>query len=194
MEGQVLLQGCSIKERLDAVIIGTPNNFHRNQTIAAATHGIHILLEKPMAVTNAEAWEMVEAAKRNHVKLMAGCEGHQTRRSSPYPGALDMKGVASAQRDAFSAPGKIPSFGLTTPWPISWPGCGASPAAPCSKSSWPLSMRHAKSRGVLSSTRPSIRAAISAENSVRTSTGMWGTDAPPFRKRSTGLVCSGDPE
>lgn len=62
------------KERLDAVVIATPNNYHRNQVIAAAQRGIHILVEKPMAVTNREAWDMVNAAKANHVKLMVGCD------------------------------------------------------------------------------------------------------------------------
>ncbi len=60
--------------KLDAVIIATPNNWHRNMVIAAANHGVHILVEKPMAVTNGEAWAMVEACKKNHVKLMVGCD------------------------------------------------------------------------------------------------------------------------
>ena len=60
--------------KLDAVIIATPNNLHRNQVICAANHKVHILVEKPMAVTNKEAWDMVEAAKRNGVKLMVGCD------------------------------------------------------------------------------------------------------------------------
>jgi predicted dehydrogenase len=62
------------KERLDAVVIATPNNYHRNQVVAAARRGMHILVEKPMAVTNREAWEMVDAAKKNRVKLMVGCD------------------------------------------------------------------------------------------------------------------------
>ena len=62
------------REKLDAVIVATPNNYHRNQVIAAAKRGIHILVEKPMAVTNQEAWDMVAAAKSHRVKLMVGCD------------------------------------------------------------------------------------------------------------------------
>src|SRR5437763_14387105 len=40
---------------LDAVIIATPNNVHRNQAIAAAKAGAHVIVEKPLAVTNKEA-------------------------------------------------------------------------------------------------------------------------------------------
>ena len=62
------------KIKLDAVIIATPNNLHRNQAIFAAKSGVHILIEKPMAVTNKEAWDIVDACKKNSVKLMVGCD------------------------------------------------------------------------------------------------------------------------
>ena len=59
---------------LDAVIIATPNNVHRNQAIAAAKAGISVLVEKPLAVTNKEAWDIVNACKEAGVKLMVGCD------------------------------------------------------------------------------------------------------------------------
>ena len=62
------------KTKIDAVIIATPNNYHRNQVIAAAQCGINILVEKPIAVTNKEAWDMVEACREHGVKLMVGCD------------------------------------------------------------------------------------------------------------------------
>ena len=58
------------KSKIDAVIIATPNNVHRNQAVAAAKAGIHIVVEKPMAVTNFEAWDIVNACKEAGVKLM----------------------------------------------------------------------------------------------------------------------------
>ncbi len=60
--------------KMDAVIIATPNNWHRNQVFAAAEHGVNILVEKPMAVTNKEAWDMVDVCKKYGVKLMVGCD------------------------------------------------------------------------------------------------------------------------
>jgi predicted dehydrogenase len=62
------------KAKLDAVVIATPNNVHRNQAIAAAQRGIHVVVEKPMAVTNTEAWDIVTACREAGVKLMVGCD------------------------------------------------------------------------------------------------------------------------
>jgi UDP-N-acetylglucosamine 3-dehydrogenase len=61
-------------EGLDTVIICTPNNWHRNMAIAAAKAGLNVVVEKPMAVTNREAWDMVAACKKYGVKLMVGCD------------------------------------------------------------------------------------------------------------------------
>lgn len=55
---------------VQAVYIVTPNGVHRDQVLAAAGIGKHVLCEKPMANTSAEAQEMIEACKRAQVKLM----------------------------------------------------------------------------------------------------------------------------
>ena len=59
---------------LDAVVIATPNNVHRNQALAAAKAGVHVIVEKPLAITNHEAWDIVNACKEAGVKLMVGCD------------------------------------------------------------------------------------------------------------------------
>jgi predicted dehydrogenase len=59
---------------LDAIIVATPNNLHRNQAVAAAKAGLHVLVEKPLAATNKEAWDIVNACRENKVKLMVGCD------------------------------------------------------------------------------------------------------------------------
>lgn len=56
----------------DAVSVCTPNVFHAPMSIAAAKAGAHVLVEKPMAVSDAEAEAMIQAAKDNGVKLMVG--------------------------------------------------------------------------------------------------------------------------
>lgn len=55
---------------LDAVSICTPNSSHSELAIRALDAGCHVLCEKPMAVTLDECTAMVEAARRNHRKLM----------------------------------------------------------------------------------------------------------------------------
>jgi predicted dehydrogenase len=54
---------------VDAVLIATPHPFHAPIAIRAAERGLHVLSEKPIAVTVAEADAMVAAAKRANVRL-----------------------------------------------------------------------------------------------------------------------------
>ena len=49
---------------VDAVVIGTPNALHAPQAIACLEAGKHVLVEKPMARTLAEAEAMNAAARR----------------------------------------------------------------------------------------------------------------------------------
>jgi predicted dehydrogenase len=57
---------------VDAVDICTPNYLHAPMTIAALRSGCHVLCEKPLARTLAEATKMVNAAeKRNRVLMVA---------------------------------------------------------------------------------------------------------------------------
>lgn len=53
----------------DVIHICTPHNTHAEITIAAANRGIHVLTEKPMAVSLEDADAMIEAAKEHAVKL-----------------------------------------------------------------------------------------------------------------------------
>lgn len=57
---------------VDAVIVCLPHHLHRDIVVAAAEHGKHVLTEKPMALSLAEADAMIEAADRNEVRLMVG--------------------------------------------------------------------------------------------------------------------------
>ncbi|MCK5803913.1 MAG: Gfo/Idh/MocA family oxidoreductase [Lentisphaeria bacterium] len=56
----------------DAVDVCTPNGVHAPAVIAAANAGCHVLTEKPMAMSPAECEDMIAAAKKNNVKLVAG--------------------------------------------------------------------------------------------------------------------------
>lgn len=54
----------------DAVVIATPDRLHAEPAVAFAEAGYHLLLEKPMAPTEAESTRIVEAAEANDVTLM----------------------------------------------------------------------------------------------------------------------------
>lgn len=64
---------------IDAVYIALPNDMHKEYAIKAARAGLHILCEKPMAVTVRECEEMIRAARDAKVKLMIAYRLHFER-------------------------------------------------------------------------------------------------------------------
>ena len=57
---------------VDAIYIATPHQHHAAQAIAAAAHGKHLLVEKPMALSLSECRQMIEAARKATVRLIVG--------------------------------------------------------------------------------------------------------------------------
>ncbi len=57
---------------VDAVIVATPNALHHPQAMAALGAGKHVLVDKPMAMTVAEANEIAEAAASAQRTLLVG--------------------------------------------------------------------------------------------------------------------------
>ncbi|MGC9348939.1 MAG: Gfo/Idh/MocA family protein [Anaerolineae bacterium] len=57
---------------LDAVIGSTPHHVRAQPTLAALDRGLHVLVEKPMALESEDAWAMVEAAEEADRVLMVG--------------------------------------------------------------------------------------------------------------------------
>ncbi|HJY78498.1 MAG TPA: Gfo/Idh/MocA family oxidoreductase, partial [Burkholderiales bacterium] len=64
---------------VDAVYIATPNSLHAEYAIRAAQAGLHVLVEKPMAVTEEQCERMAEAARAAGVKLMVAYRLHFER-------------------------------------------------------------------------------------------------------------------
>ena len=84
--GDVVAEWRAVLERsdVDAVDICAPNSMHAELAIAAAEAGKHVLVEKPMATTVAEADAMLDAAARAGVVLMTA---HNLRFAAPYAAA-----------------------------------------------------------------------------------------------------------
>lgn len=61
---------------VDAVYVCLPNDLHEEYTVRAAEHGVHVLCEKPLAVTSAECRRMVAACRKADVRLMTAYRLH----------------------------------------------------------------------------------------------------------------------
>jgi len=61
---------------VDAVYIALPNSMHADFTVRAANAGVHVLCEKPLAVTVEECERMIEACREANVKLMTAYRLH----------------------------------------------------------------------------------------------------------------------
>lgn len=64
------------REKPDIAVIALPHYLHKDVAICCAAHGVHLLLEKPMALNVAECDEIISAAERYGVKLMVGHTQH----------------------------------------------------------------------------------------------------------------------
>lgn len=67
---------CLASGNIDAVYIALPNNMHRDFAVKAAEAGIHCLCEKPLALTESDCLDMIDAAEQNDVRLMTAYRLH----------------------------------------------------------------------------------------------------------------------
>jgi UDP-N-acetyl-2-amino-2-deoxyglucuronate dehydrogenase len=59
------------EKNIDVVAICSPNGLHAAHTIKALNAGVHVLCEKPMAITVHDCGEMIQAAERTNKRLFA---------------------------------------------------------------------------------------------------------------------------
>lgn len=68
-------------EKLDAVLITTPDSFHKDPVLYAAAHNLDMLIEKPFATTTEDALAMYDVIKQKKLKCIFGFEN---RWNFPY--------------------------------------------------------------------------------------------------------------
>jgi len=83
---------------LDAVYIALPPSLHREWTVKAAERGLHVLCEKPLAPSAAEAAEMVAACRQHAVQLMDGVMWIHTPRAAMIRAVLDAGTLGELRR------------------------------------------------------------------------------------------------
>jgi myo-inositol 2-dehydrogenase/D-chiro-inositol 1-dehydrogenase len=82
---------------IEAVVIATPEFMHAEQVVAAAQAGKHVLCEKPMCRTLAEADRMLEACRRAGVVLLIGHSRRFTRRYMEVRQTLDRGAIGEVR-------------------------------------------------------------------------------------------------
>ncbi len=90
------------RANLDLAIVCLPPFAHTDEIERAAERGIHLLVEKPIALTHEHAWRMVDAAERAHIKTQAGLmyrfgAAMQEFKTRFAAGALGAAGLFSAR-------------------------------------------------------------------------------------------------
>jgi len=72
VKGYLNYQDMLSTEQLDAVVVAVPTTLHKRVALDVISHGIHLLIEKPIASTVEDAQEIIQKAKEKNVKLMIG--------------------------------------------------------------------------------------------------------------------------
>lgn len=67
---------CLTRDDVEAVYIAVPNHLHREYAVRAAERGVHVLCEKPLAVTADDCNAMIEACRSNDARLMTAYRIH----------------------------------------------------------------------------------------------------------------------
>jgi myo-inositol 2-dehydrogenase/D-chiro-inositol 1-dehydrogenase len=102
---------------IDLIDIVTPNHLHADMAIAALAAGKHVLLEKPMATTLADARRVVEAAERSRLYVGVGLQLHTSRQWGRVRDLID-DGAIGRPRYANSLLFRRPFRGGAANWRI----------------------------------------------------------------------------
>ncbi len=62
----------SLLKQAEAVVIAAPSSLHRKLGLIAAEHGVHVLMEKPLATTSKDALALTEVFHKKNLILQVG--------------------------------------------------------------------------------------------------------------------------
>lgn len=60
----------ALEAGIDAAVIASPNHLHSSHALSAIRRGIHVMVEKPLALTSAEAWTLIREADTRGLHLL----------------------------------------------------------------------------------------------------------------------------
>jgi predicted dehydrogenase len=113
------------KAELDAVLIATPHYFHPPVAEFAAKQGVHVLSEKPIAVSVAAADKMVNACRENNVLLGVMFQQRTEAFRLAMKRIIDAGELGEIHRISMSAPWYRPqAYYDSGAWRGTWKGEG----------------------------------------------------------------------
>ena len=110
---------------LDAVIIATPHHQHAPMSLAALERGLHVYVEKPIAIRISDADRMVEAADRAQRVLAVGHQYRTYAGNHRLKQIIDSGAIGQVQRVVWQWLETRPeSYYDRDPWRSSWAHAG----------------------------------------------------------------------
>jgi len=89
--------------QIDAAVVAAPTRFHHSVAMELLRWGIHLLVEKPLCATAAEAEELVQAAQRNGAVLQVGhVERFNPAVTAAFPILGDPKYIEAVRASPFT--------------------------------------------------------------------------------------------
>jgi predicted dehydrogenase len=82
---------------LAAVVVSSSPNLHYAHALAALQAGKHVLIEKPMTITVAQASELVLLARSRSLQLVISCPWHYTSHASAARGLIQSGAIGSVR-------------------------------------------------------------------------------------------------
>lgn len=106
-----------LAQPLDAVVISSPHGFHYEQAKASLDAGVHVLVEKPMTLRSADAWDLVGTAQSKGRILMVPTGYNYNHMSNTAKGKMGERAVGEVEYILCHMGSALRSLYAGSPWP-----------------------------------------------------------------------------
>jgi UDP-N-acetyl-2-amino-2-deoxyglucuronate dehydrogenase len=121
VEGYTNLEQMIRDEEIQAVILCTPHPIHAEAAVIAAEMGVHVLVEKPLAVSLADCDAMIAAAQKSGVKLGVISQRRFYRAAQAVQQAIVSGKIGKPVLGTATLLGwRSPEYYASDPWRGSW--------------------------------------------------------------------------
>lgn len=86
-----------VEKEVDVIVVCTPNGLHAEHSIKSLQAGNHVLCEKPLCITSAAAWQMMDTAYFNRKKLFVVKQNRYNEPVQLVKSLIDEKALGTLQ-------------------------------------------------------------------------------------------------